>query len=79
MIADFKFVPLRMNTPHDNLRSAIGIIQSHILAEDSSGSSEVLFGPSHFKTSNLEAAVALLVAMLGEAEDMRWPHPPDTP
>lgn len=74
MIADFKFVPLRMNTPHDNLCAAISILQTQIMAAESEFDTKVVFGNYHFPTDQMQTAVALLVAMIGEAEDMRW-HP----
>lgn len=77
MIPDFKFTPLRMNTPHDNLCAAISIIQTQIMAADSDFAPQVVFGNYHFSTDQMQAAVALLVAMIGEVEDIRW-HP-DTP
>lgn len=77
MIVDFKFTPLRMNTPHDNLCAAISIIQTQIMAADSDFAPKVVFGNYHFPTDQMHAAVALLVAMLGEIEGVRW-HP-DTP
>lgn len=77
MIADYKFTPLRMNTPHDNLCTAISIIQTQIMATDSDLIPNVMFGNYHFTTDQMQAAVALLVAMIGEVENMRWN--PETP
>lgn len=71
-IPQYKFRELRMNTPWDNLTTAIGLIQAQILAEETSLNPECLFGLHHFKRSSLEAAVALLAAMTGEVEEMKW-------
>jgi len=70
----FEFKPVRLHTPHDNLCAAIGLIQAQILAGDTDLVPEVMFGSYHFPRSALETAVAMLVAMVGEAEDLRW-HP----
>lgn len=71
-MAQFEFTEVRLNTPLDNLCTAIGLIQAEILASDSNLNPERLFGHHHFKRSTLEAAVAMLVAMTGECEDLRW-------
>ncbi|RDW12632.1 hypothetical protein [Paracoccus thiocyanatus] len=71
-LAPFKFTEVRLNPPHDNLCAAIGLIQAEILAEDSGLDPEVMFGSFHFRRAPLETAVAMLVAMVGEAESLRW-------
>lgn len=68
----FKFTELRMGTPWDNLTAAIGIIQTEILAGETVLKPDVLFGTDRFKHVGLETAVALLVAVVGEVEDVRW-------
>lgn len=71
-VDSFKFTEIRLNSPHDNLCAAIGLIQAEILAESSDLNPEVMFGSFHFRRAALETAVAMLVAMMGEAEDLRW-------
>lgn len=71
-LARSEFRNLRLQTPHDNLCTAIGLIQAHILAGDSALIPEMMFGNFHFRQAGLETAVAMLVAILGEAEDLQW-------
>ncbi len=71
----FKFVAPQLGTPLDNLAAAIGIIQAQILAADTEVNTEVMFGPHYFPTEGLQTAVALLVAVLGPVEDLRWRQP----
>lgn len=71
-IATFEFKEVRLHTPLENLCNAIGIIQSQILAIDSELNPTSVFGNSYFKTGSLETAVALLVAIISEAESLRW-------
>lgn len=71
-MAQFEFTEVRLNTPLDNLCTAIGLIQAEILAGDSALNPERLFGCHHFKRTALETAVAMLVAMTGECEDLGW-------
>lgn len=68
----FKFTPLRMGTPVDNLTAAISIIQTQIMADSTDVNPAVMFGNFHFTTDQLQVAVALLVAMTGHVEDLRW-------
>lgn len=77
-IDPFKFTEVRLNTPLDNLCTAISIIQAEILAGSSDLNPEVMFGDSRFPRLGLEAAVAMLVAMVGETESLRW-HPESSP
>ena len=74
--AKFQFKDVRLDTPHDNLCAAIGLIQSQILASDTGLDPKVMFGNYHFPHSNLETAVAMLVALLGEAEGLTWGKDP---
>lgn len=71
-IEQFEFKELRMHSPHENLCTAIGLIQTQILAADSDINTEVMFGSYHFRRAGLEAAVAMLVAMIEEVEDLQW-------
>lgn len=71
-LATFKFTELRMHTPNDNLCAAIGLIQSHILAEETELNPDVMFGWSRNDRAALETAVALLAAMTGLSENLRW-------
>ncbi|HEY9147518.1 MAG TPA: hypothetical protein VIQ22_00800 [Gammaproteobacteria bacterium] len=71
-IPEFKFTPVQLNTPLDNLTAAISIIQTQILAVDPELKPEILFGSYNFPTAQMELAVALLVGMLGELEAMQW-------
>lgn len=69
----YHFRELRLNSPCDNLSAAIGMIQSHILASDSAYVPEVMFGlNAQWKTGPLQAAVALLVALVAPVDNMRW-------
>ena len=71
-MAMFEFTEVRLNSPLDNLCTAIGLIQAEILAGDSNLNPERLFAQSRVKHATLETAVAMLVAMMGECEDLRW-------
>lgn len=73
-VAKHNFIELRLGTPHDNLCTAIGLIQSHILAGDSALVPEKMFGNFHFQQAGLEAAVAMLVAIIEDVENLRWPQ-----
>lgn len=64
-VETFKFTPLRMNTPLDNLTAAISVLQTQILASDTEFNPQVVFGTWSFPTDQMQVAVALLVAMLG--------------
>lgn len=74
LAAPRKFTKLRMHNPYENLATAIGLIQSHILATDSAFSAGVMFGDiyNYSATSSLEAAVAMLVPLVEEVEDLSW-------
>lgn len=64
---------MKMRSPHENLTAAIGMIQSHILASESSFDAARMFGQSgHYAIAPLEAAVAMLVPLAGTIEDLRW-------
>ena len=71
-IEPFKFKDIKLNSPHDNLCIAIGLIQSEILAGETTLDPDVVFGGYRFSRSTLEMAVALLVGIVGEAESLRW-------
>lgn len=71
-IETFKFKPLRMNSPLDNLTAAISIIQTQILASDTEYDPQVVFGTWTFPTDQMQVAVALLVEILGPVENTRW-------
>lgn len=68
----FQFTPVRMGCPYDNLSAAISIIQAEILASDTGLNPEVMFGNCHLKRAGLEAAVALLIGITDEVENVRW-------
>ena len=68
-----KFTELRMHKPYENIATAICLVQSHILATDSAFNVGVMFGNNNYsQTSALEAAVAMLVPLVGEVEDLSW-------
>ncbi|GAB1364683.1 hypothetical protein MASR1M32_39190 [Rhodobacter sp.] len=68
----FKFTPLHLGTPLDNLSAAISIIQTQILASDTRLIPTAMFGDFHFTTGQLEAAVALLVGLIEPLDGIRW-------
>lgn len=68
----FEFREVLFNTPHDNLCTAISLIQSHILAGESLLNPESLFGQHRFERADLEAAVAMLVPLTGYLEKVQW-------
>lgn len=72
MSGAFKFTPLRMHSPEDNLAAAISIIQTSIMAADTDVNAAVMFGNFHFRTDQLQVAVALLVALLAPVDDLQW-------
>lgn len=72
----FKFTELRMQDPYENLATAIGLIQSHILASDTAFDVAVVFGGSNYSQSRaLQAAVAMLIPLIDEVEDLSWQPP----
>lgn len=68
----FKFTPVRMGSPLDNLTAAISIIQTQILATPNDWNPKVIFGQWHFPTDQMQLAVALLVELMEPVENMRW-------
>jgi hypothetical protein len=68
-----KFREIRLRDPHENIFTALAIIQSHILASDSALNKEALFGPNDYTgQADLELAVSLLVAAVEEVERLEW-------
>lgn len=62
-------------TPYRNLTAAIGIIQSHILASDTSFDRASYFGANDYTDQMpLEAALSLLLAVVGPSESLSWPE-----
>lgn len=72
----FKFTPLRMGVPLDNLNAAISIIQTQILATGADWNTGVTFGQWHLPTDQMQVAVALLVELMGPVEDLQWAPKP---
>lgn len=50
----------------------LALIQTHIVAGETDGHPETLFGTYYFKQYSLEVAVAPLAALLNEVDDLNW-------
>lgn len=57
-----------METPHDKLCAAIGILQSHVLASDSMLNGPEAWGTSYFQSAGVEHAIRLLIDVTGDLE-----------
>lgn len=69
----YKFTPLRMGTPYDNLAAALGILQSAFLATDHCWDEDIVFGPNKYHQSHpLQTALALLMPLLATVDEARW-------
>lgn len=63
----------RLSSPYRNVAAAIGIIQAHILASDTSFDRSAMFGTLDYTdTLPLEAALSLLLAVVGPSESLTW-------
>ncbi|RWR44973.1 hypothetical protein EOW65_17670 [Sinirhodobacter ferrireducens] len=68
----FKFTPVKMGTPEDNLRFAISILQTHILATDTGLNADVMFGGYRSDRLDLEAVVSMLAALIDVIDSVNW-------
>ncbi len=57
-----------IETPHDKLCAAIGILQAHILASDSMQDGPTAWGTAYFPASGVEHAIHLLIELLTDLE-----------
>lgn len=74
MTEQFKFTEVKLQNLYENLTTAIGLIQTYIIAGDSCLNDEVLFGKGAFyRDKPLSAALALLVPMIDEVDGLVWP------
>lgn len=55
---------------HDKLMAAIGILQCHHLATETTLDADVLYGIHEMSSEGLEHAIHLLVDVLGEVEKL---------
>ena len=77
MTAPSIFREVRLRDPINNVFAAVAILQSHILASDSSMNREVMWGGDDYTgRTELELAVSLLVAVVAELEHRDWTQRP---